>query len=74
MSELQPVEPESAKKLWKSVREVVARFVVFQRSEDLDAVALWVLHTWAIEAAETTLYFGSRRPCRPAGRADCSKC
>jgi hypothetical protein len=41
MSELQPVEPESAKELWESIREVVARFVVFQRGEDLDAVALW---------------------------------
>jgi Protein of unknown function (DUF3631) len=69
MSELQPVEPESAKGLWKSVREVVDRFVVFQRREDLDAVALWVLHTWAIEAAETTLYLWVSSPLPACGKS-----
>jgi hypothetical protein len=54
--------------LWREVRQVVAKYVMLQRAEDYDAVALWVLHTWAIEAADSTLYLWVYAPQKQCGK------
>jgi hypothetical protein len=54
--------------LWSEIRGVLTKYVKFQREEDYDAVALWVLHTWAIEAADSTLYLWIYAPQKQCGK------
>jgi hypothetical protein len=61
--------PEDAQTLWQQVREILVRYIVFKRSEDADAVALWVLHTWAIQAADTTMYLWVSSPTPQCGKS-----
>lgn len=49
-----PVVPEAGWNVLEVVSDFLARFVVFPSSAARDAAALWVLHTYAIAAAEST--------------------
>jgi Protein of unknown function (DUF3631) len=50
-----PVEREEVRELLEDVRDFICRYVVVS-ARQADAVALWVLHTHAFSAAETTPY------------------
>jgi hypothetical protein len=43
-------------KLLESLVELVARFVATLSRDHLTVLALWVAHTWVIDAAHTTPY------------------
>lgn len=47
--------PREAGQLWQELARFVRRFVVLSEPQ-ADAVALWVLHTHALDAADTTPY------------------
>jgi hypothetical protein len=54
-----------------AVERFVARFVWFtpeRRAHELTAVALWVLHTWAFDAATSTGYLYVRAPAKETGK------
>jgi Protein of unknown function (DUF3631) len=48
------VEPNHGARLLDDLRRFLCRFVAFPEPEQADAVALWVVHTHAFEAAEAT--------------------
>ena len=48
-----PAEPEGPAELLDAIATFIRRFVVLSK-EQVAAVALWVLHTWAIDAADAT--------------------
>ncbi len=50
-----PAESESAARLLNAIGTFVRRFVVISQAQ-ADVIALWVLHTWAITAADVTLF------------------
>ena len=51
-----PVQPRPLDKLLDAISEVLRRYVVFQFSEQAAVIALWVVHTWVIEAFDYTAY------------------
>jgi hypothetical protein len=51
------------------VREYVNRFIFLPSAAQYDAIAVWVLHTWAFEAAELTPYLDVRSPESRAGKS-----
>jgi hypothetical protein len=54
--------------LLDDVATFLGRFVVFQSDHQRDAVALWVLHTWAFNAADTTPRLSVQSPERESGK------
>jgi Protein of unknown function (DUF3631)/Domain of unknown function (DUF3854) len=53
----EPVPPEvDGLELLADIGDFVRRFMVLPSNEAADLLALWVLHTWAFEAAFATLY------------------
>ena len=48
------VEPNDGARLLDDLRDFLCRFVAFPEPEQADAVALWIAHTHAFEAAEAT--------------------
>ena len=50
------VQPRPLEKLLDAISEVLRRYVVFQFSEQATVIALWVVHTWVIEAFDYTAY------------------
>jgi hypothetical protein len=59
---------QDAANLLDFAREYVSRFVWLSQPEQYDTLALWTLHTWAFEAAETTPYLHVTAPEREAGK------
>src|SRR5208282_2889163 len=53
--------------LLDELAESVRRFVVMPRHE-AEAVALWILHTYAFEAREVTAYLGIESPEKRCGK------
>ena len=54
-----------------AVERLVGRFVWFtpeRREHELAALALWTLHTWALDAATSTGYLYVRAPARESGK------
>src|SRR5262249_51337398 len=51
-----PVKPRPPGELLAEVRDTLRRYVSFQLMEQPTAIALWVLHTWAFDAAYFTPY------------------
>jgi hypothetical protein len=60
---------EDTAKLLDFARGYIGRFAWLSESEHYDMLALWVLHTWAFEAAETTPYLHVTAPEREAGKS-----
>jgi hypothetical protein len=48
------VQPRPLGELLDGVCKILRRYVVFQSREQAEAVALWVAHTWALEAFDYT--------------------
>lgn len=62
------VAPDIASRL-DALVAYVRRFVVFQREAEAVAVALWVVHTHAFEAADATPYISISSPERESGKS-----
>jgi hypothetical protein len=65
----EPDAPLAAAELLERVAEFVARYVVLPGESDLVAIALFVLHTWAIEGAHATPYLVVVSPERRTGKS-----
>lgn len=66
------VEAKLEAQLLEEVRSLYGRYVVFHadlRDAEADCVALWTLHTWTLEAAETTPYLLVHAPTPEAGKS-----
>jgi hypothetical protein len=50
-----PAESESPAELLDAIAALIHRFVVISQAQ-ADVIALWVLHTWTIAAADVTLF------------------
>jgi hypothetical protein len=59
--------PESAAALLRDVRAFIRRYVVLTPEQEI-AVALWTLHTWAIEAADLSPYLSVSSAVMRAGK------
>ena len=57
-----------AGELLKQVSDLLQRFVVFQNEHQVVALALWVLHTYAFEAFETTPYLKINSATKQSGK------
>lgn len=55
--------------LLQEVSEFVKRFVVFRSQHQVVAVALWILHTHAVDAANATPYLGITAPEKRSGKS-----
>jgi hypothetical protein len=62
------VPAESGAELLDALAGILRRYVAFSRPEHADAVALWVLHTWAIDAAESTPRLAVLSPEKGSGK------
>jgi hypothetical protein len=62
------VEVTSTGALLDNIRAFIARFVVLT-PEQLDAIALWILHTYAFDAADTTPYLGIHSAVMQCGKS-----
>lgn len=51
-----PVKPRALAELLDDVTGILRRYVVFQYPEQATACALWVAHTWVVEAFDFTPY------------------
>ena len=65
--------PETGKKLslaalFGLIRDFLLRFVVFSRPEQVIAVAVWVAHTWLLEASSVTPYLHIFSPTKRCGK------
>lgn len=63
-----PEPPLQTAELLAQVISVIRRFVVLGE-EQLDALGLWVLHTYALEAADTTPYLAITSPEKRSGKS-----
>lgn len=54
--------------LLEQVARVCERYVVFASEEQVTAVALWIAHTHAIEAADVTMYLAITSPAKRSGK------
>jgi hypothetical protein len=50
------VVPRPLSELLSAVREILCRYVSFQFPEQPAAIALWVVHTWVLDAFDYTPY------------------
>lgn len=50
------------------IREFIGRYVILNSEEQSLVLALWVLHTWAFEAARTTPYIYVHSPEKQSGK------
>ncbi|MBJ7469781.1 MAG: DUF3631 domain-containing protein [Solirubrobacteraceae bacterium] len=62
------VDPPDTDVLLDQVRAFVLRYVVLPEHA-AEAIALWVLHTWAFEASSTTPYMAVLAPQKRAGKS-----
>jgi len=62
------VEPDVSRLLVDLVA-YVKKFVIFQRDAEAVAVALWVVHTHAFEAADATPYIAVSSPEKESGKS-----
>ena len=60
--------PSATRTLLETVRRFLTNYVVLPSDEAADALALWVLHTHALEATEVTPYFIVLSPERRSGK------
>jgi len=65
----EPVPLDQGGELLDQVEAFVRRFVVFATDIQAVAVALWVMHTWCFEAAETTPYLHVNSPEKQSGKS-----
>jgi hypothetical protein len=61
--------PLATSVLLQEVADIVSRYVVLPGESDLAAIALFVLHTWAIEGAHATPYLVVISPERRTGKS-----
>jgi Protein of unknown function (DUF3631) len=62
------VEDAELRRLLEAVESSLCRYVVFADPHQVTAVSLWVIHTYVIEAAETTPYLHVFSPVKRAGK------
>jgi hypothetical protein len=65
----EPVSLDQGGELLGQVERFVRRFVVFAADVQAVAVALWIMHTWCFEAAETTPYLHVNSPEKQSGKS-----
>src|SRR5262249_32382041 len=65
----EPAEAEgmSGALLLDDLARFVGRFVVLSKAQ-VDAIALWIVHTWAIASAEVTAYLWVSSPLKRSGK------
>jgi hypothetical protein len=56
-------------RLLQDIAGFLTRFVVFAKKAQVTVVALWVCHTWVIEAADTTPYLNVSSATKRAGKS-----
>jgi hypothetical protein len=60
--------------LLNGVRNFLTRYIVFPLAEQPIAIALWVVHTWLIEAFEYTPYLHVHSPEKQCGKTQLLQC
>jgi hypothetical protein len=65
----EPVPLDQGGELLERVEAFLRRFVVFAIDLQAVAVALWIMHTWCFEAAETTPYLHVNSPEKRSGKS-----
>jgi hypothetical protein len=64
-----PAEPAlSPEKLFNAIKAYIQNYVVFNRPEHFDVVALWVMHTWVIQSFDFTPYIYLYSPVMRCGK------
>jgi len=62
------VEPRPLASLLDSICEFLQRYIVFQYPEQPTAIALWVIHAWALDAFDYTPYLHDASPEKQCGK------
>jgi uncharacterized protein DUF3631 len=63
-----PAPREMPEKLFEKIKAYIARYVVFSRPEDVDVVALWIMHTWVAQLFDFTPYIHLHSPVMRCGK------
>jgi Protein of unknown function (DUF3631) len=58
----------SPEKLFNEIQAHITRYVVFSRPEDVDVVALWIMHTWVAHLFDFTPYIYLHSPVMRCGK------
>jgi uncharacterized protein DUF3631 len=58
----------SPEKLYNDIKDFVTRYIVFSRPEDVDVVALWIMHTWVAQLFDFTPYIYLHSPVMRCGK------
>jgi uncharacterized protein DUF3631/CHC2-type zinc finger protein len=64
-AEPQRVSPE---KLFNQIKDFLTRYIVFSQPHHVDAIALWVMHTWVADCADFTPYIYLHSPVMRCGK------
>jgi Protein of unknown function (DUF3631)/CHC2 zinc finger len=68
------VEPRPLGQLLDAICAFLQRYIVFQHSEQPIVVALWIVHTWVLDAFEYTAYLHIGSPERRCGKTRLLDC
>ena len=68
------VEPRPLASLLDSICEFLQRYIVFQYPEQPTAIALWVIHAWALDAFDYTPYHHDASPEKQCGKTRLLDC
>src|SRR5215208_8178163 len=63
----EPASAEDVREVLDTTHDFLRRFLVMS-DDGLRVLSLWVFHTWAFEASETTPYLSIRSPERESGK------
>jgi hypothetical protein len=63
------VTPRSSGELLDAICEFLRRFVVFQHPEQAEVCALWIAHTWTVDAADFTPYLNVWAASKRSGKS-----
>jgi hypothetical protein len=58
----------SPDKLFNEIKAHITRYVVFSQPEDVDVIALWVMHTWVADLFDFTPYIYLHSPVMRCGK------
>src|SRR5262245_42949420 len=64
-----PVQPRALGELLNAISAILRRYVVFPLQEQANVIALWVVHTWLIDAFDYTPYLNVFAAAKRSGKS-----
>ena len=69
-----PTEQIQLALLLRDIRDVLKRYIVFPSEKEPSVIALWIAHTWILDAFDYTPYLSIRSPEKQCGKSKLLDC